>query len=404
MRSLPSALQNLFIVFGIFGGLLLCGADPADKSPDNLAFGRPYTNRFLPNYTHCTDPGDVTQLTDGVRTQGYFWTQKTTVGWTRIPFVEFTIDLGSDKPIRGVSLNSAAGTAGVRWPNSIRILLSTDGTRFHFVGDLIKMSGGKSAAPTGYAIQRFVTEALETHGRYVKFVIEADGTMVFADEVEVLRGEDGWLKNPLPGEGVVFGPIYFEDPFNSSLKGRVGQDLETVRQELDESKLAEGARGHFASEITKLDEEIRKAPPTAPAAPQGNLLWTGWIRPVSNFTKLILAVDSVPSSTGGLLLSLTWSTLMLSPRVDLAFGIRAGPTPSSWMDIPKVSTQPPSRKKLLPTSVLSSLWKAWFSSHVKMCVRKMSFYGNRLHGIGTGEAASFERLAHEHDFKYLHDR
>ena len=306
MRSLPSALQNLFIVFGIFGGLLLCGADPADKSPDNLAFGRPYTNRFLPNYTHCTDPGDVTQLTDGVRTQGYFWTQKTTVGWTRIPFVEFTIDLGSDKPIRGVSLNSAAGTAGVRWPNSIRILLSTDGTRFHFVGDLIKMSGGKSAAPTGYAIQRFVTEALETHGRYVKFVIEADGTMVFADEVEVLRGEDGWLKNPLPGEGVVFGPIYFEDPFNSSLKGRVGQDLETVRQELDESKLAEGARGHFASEITKLDEEIRKAPPTAPAGFVG-------IYPFNDLHRRVYALLGAIRAAGGLPPLIAWSANPLDP-------------------------------------------------------------------------------------------
>jgi hypothetical protein len=306
MRSLPSALQNLMITSGLFGVLLIfgvlpiCGADPVDESPDNMAFGRPYTNRSLPNYTHSTDPDDATQLTDGVRTEGYFWTEKTTVGWTRIPFVEFTIDLGSDEAIRGVSFNSAAGTAGVKWPNSIRILVSTDGTRFHFVGDLMEMSGGKTAAPTEYAIHRFETDALETHGRYVKFVIEADGTMVFADEVEVLRGEDGWLGKPLPGEGVVFGPVYFEDPFNSALKGRVGKDLETVREELDGSKLVEGERGHFAAEITKLHEEIREAPPTAPAGFVG-------IYPFNDFHRRVYTLLGAIRVAAGLPPVIVWS-------------------------------------------------------------------------------------------------
>lgn len=293
--------RHIFHVFLLFAGLGFLGAGEVPMgNPDNLAQGKPYTNRSLPNYTHSTDPDDVTQLTDGVRSEGYFWTEKTTVGWTRIPFVEFTIDLGSDEPIRGVSFNSAAGNAGVKWPLSIKVMVSTDGTRFHLVGDLMEMSGGQSAAPTEYAVHRFETEAMETHGRYVKFVIEADGTMVFSDEVEVLRGEDGWLEKPLPGEGIVFGPVYFEDPFNSALKGRVGKDLETVRAELDGAKLDEDERNQFATEITKLHEEIREAPPTDPSGFVG-------IYPFNDLHRRVYALLGAIRAAAGIPPGIIWS-------------------------------------------------------------------------------------------------
>ena len=57
---------------------------------------------------------DATQLTDGVRTEGYFWTQKSTVGWSGGAPTFITIDLGQGHPIGGASFRTAAGVSGVR--------------------------------------------------------------------------------------------------------------------------------------------------------------------------------------------------------------------------------------------------------------------------------------------------
>ena len=61
--------------------------------------------------------GDGVQLvTDGLYTEGYFWTQLSTVGWQEKKPVIVTIDLGAVRPIRGVSFSTAGGFADVRWP------------------------------------------------------------------------------------------------------------------------------------------------------------------------------------------------------------------------------------------------------------------------------------------------
>jgi len=80
----------------------------------NVAAGRPYELDPAPNYPYCTDPGDATQLTDGQYVEGYFWTQKGTVGWQNANPVTITIDLGRDGPLCGASFDTAAGRAGVR--------------------------------------------------------------------------------------------------------------------------------------------------------------------------------------------------------------------------------------------------------------------------------------------------
>ena len=84
------------------------------QASDNIALGKPYTMSPKPNYSYCTDEGDAVQLTDGVYTEGYFWTQLSTVGWRSPPrFVAITLDLKEVFPIAGIALNSAAGTANV---------------------------------------------------------------------------------------------------------------------------------------------------------------------------------------------------------------------------------------------------------------------------------------------------
>jgi len=95
----------------------ICWINPVHGQPgENIARGKKYTLDPRPNYQYCTDAGDHVQLTDGIYSKGYFWTQTSTVGWSRAHPVTITIDLEVTQPICGVSFNTAAGVAGVHWP------------------------------------------------------------------------------------------------------------------------------------------------------------------------------------------------------------------------------------------------------------------------------------------------
>ena len=113
---------------------------PACVEQQNIAKGRKYTLDPKPSYQYCTDPGDEIQLTDGVYTEGYFWTQPGTVGWSGVNPVYITIDLEAIEPISGVSFSTAAGVAGVDWPVSILILVSEDDKTWAYAGDLVALS------------------------------------------------------------------------------------------------------------------------------------------------------------------------------------------------------------------------------------------------------------------------
>jgi len=140
---------------------------PSAPVLQNIALGKAYTLDPQPNYPYCTDPDDRMQLTDGRYTSGHFWTQKSTVGWTG-KYATITIDLGAVHAIKGVSYNTAAGVAGVRWPSGIYILVSDDGKHFYEVGELIAMSRkGNPKLNGAYQIHRYRTDALCTHGRYL---------------------------------------------------------------------------------------------------------------------------------------------------------------------------------------------------------------------------------------------
>ena len=125
------------------------------RPSENMALGRPYTLEPAPDYSYCTEPGDATQLTDGVYSEGHFWTQPETVGWQHAKPAVITVDLGDVKPIRGASLRTAAGAAGVYWPSSIYLFVADEDHAYHWAGDLIAMSAHKSALPKeGYATHR----------------------------------------------------------------------------------------------------------------------------------------------------------------------------------------------------------------------------------------------------------
>ena len=188
--------------------LVLCAiALSGSVCAENLARGRPYDLRPKPNYALCADAGDVTQLTDGFAAkEGSFWTSKSTVGWRcESAPVSVTVDLGAVRDIGGFSWNTAAGRAGVKFPNDVNVFVSDDRREWRFVADIWGLANRRVGMPPDgrYAIARAEATGLPCRGRYVRFVAHQQ-PYCFVDEVEVLSGNvssgDGWKANCPPAE------------------------------------------------------------------------------------------------------------------------------------------------------------------------------------------------------------
>lgn len=166
------------------------GLDSFKPAGPNVAAGCKYELTPKPNYKLCSDPDDNIQLTDGVYTQGYFWTQKSTVGWNG-DNVDITIDLGREENICGASLNSAGGIANVSFPSTICMFTSLDKKIWSLAGDIVQLGTVDEApSPDKYSIFRYATNALSTRGRYVKFFIFGK-KYFFTDEIEIYAGGNG---------------------------------------------------------------------------------------------------------------------------------------------------------------------------------------------------------------------
>ena len=213
----------------------------------NIALGKKYTITPKPNYGYCTDDGDAVQLTDGIYTQGYFWTQKSTVGWSSA-ICNITIDLGQHENICGASFNSAGGKAGVTFPSAIVVFTSDDQKKWSFAGDLATLGTVKGApAFDSYSIFRYATNDMKASGRYVKFI--AQGVRyLFVDEIEVYRGGDG-------GETatVIDNPEVFtqQRAVFTGATHRVRVDLDSMEKRLAEAGLLDDAAKATISEIGK---------------------------------------------------------------------------------------------------------------------------------------------------------
>ncbi len=159
----------------------------ADAGRENIALGRPYTLSPPPSYQYCTDPGDLTQLTDGEYTVGYFWTQPSTVGWY-LYSPQIIVDLGEVRAIDGIMINCpGGGRAGVKFPQSVTYLVSDDGEVFHRVAQL--RPAGLRQDGTSWYTHKFLADDLNTRGRYVMIVLDKAGSTVFADELEIYAGD-----------------------------------------------------------------------------------------------------------------------------------------------------------------------------------------------------------------------
>ncbi len=279
---------------------------------ENLAAGKPYRLEPAPKYEHCTDPDDSTQLTDGQRVRGYFWTQKGTVGWSGCSHVIITIDLGAVRPISGLSYHTAAGVAGVELPAAVVVLVSDDRKVWHEAGDLVASSSRKSPAEaaSGYAEHVLRTDELAARGRYVALLVEANGAFVFVDEVEVFRGPDSLLSRPLPGQPWSDVGAYHEAMrINLGVRRRLAIDLDQVVRSLKAAPVPEAAARALEAELEAVRSASTRARVDDPASFRT-------VFPVSELHRRIFAVQAAVWRARGLRGVVAWPAQrwdMLSP-------------------------------------------------------------------------------------------
>jgi len=233
------------------------GACGGEQTGLNVARGRPYTLTPAPSYAPCTEPGDARQLTDG-QTAGAQWLRQSTVGWS-YPKVQpqVVIDLGCVEPVAEVRVYSiGGGKAGVFYPASILVLVSDDGRTFHVAGAAsnVGLPQQRFEAPSAPATSHvFRISDLATRGRFVLIVLETDGAYVFADEIEVLRGEHD------PGRVGFDAANCFAQADIPDLLPRLHEraELILVRQWL-EAQLAAGGDAELSAAFDRLVEECRR--------------------------------------------------------------------------------------------------------------------------------------------------
>jgi hypothetical protein len=159
------------------------------SNASDLAYLKKYSISPLPNYALSAPPSDIASLTDGKFTVGYFWAQKTTLGWQNVRTVEILIDLGKESNIDSIVFSTARGEqAGVNYPALIAAFVGSSKDQLYYVGDIAK-DPGNVIGP--YQTKKFTLNGIAARGRYVLLEVRPNGPYLFCDEIEVLEGDRG---------------------------------------------------------------------------------------------------------------------------------------------------------------------------------------------------------------------
>ena len=268
-RESSHADQEAFLVVAGHAGLAAgrvrpdrAGLHPAGAE---CAQGKSYALDPKPNYGLTQDEGDATQLTDGAYApaEGAVHFHKQTVGWYQgKSLVTITVDLGADTPVAGMALSTGAGGGGVHWPSAILVAVSQDGAQFQVVGELTNLSTRHSLRPDAGRYV-YATDALKCHGRYVRIVMATPGTYAFCDEIEIYRGPDALLGQPVGGDPLTDIPGYLAtNRVPLAIRTWVARDLFRARQELAGSSAPAAARTQAAQALDAVEAE--NSPAMAP--------------------------------------------------------------------------------------------------------------------------------------------
>ncbi|MBO4345952.1 MAG: hypothetical protein J5833_09350, partial [Victivallales bacterium] len=231
---------------------------------DNIALNKKYTMAKAPDYHLCRDADDAVQLTDGGKTVGYFWTQKSTVGWHSNKPAIVVIDLEKTEPICGASWScAAAAAAGVHWPSSIWVLSSEDKENWQFLGDLVEFGTREKKAPDHSSFINFTYETREMKGkgRYVALIGTAPGgSAIFCDEIEIYRGSDDLLKEPMKAE-IIAKNGDFNDFFTlSTIKNIFMADINEIAEEIKACPDSFAEKGRAQALVAECEKEIAVLP------------------------------------------------------------------------------------------------------------------------------------------------
>jgi len=157
-----------------------------------------YSFSTQPNYSYSDRSNDNTSLTDGIYTTGNFWTQSTTVGWQSAKEVSINLDLGKVIPIATVSFNTVRSIRShINFPQNIFVFISNDNTTFRYVGDA---ADDPQNLPGENEAKKFILDSIGQSARYVTLTIIPQGSYIFCDEIEVLKGKknDNLTKDSVP--------------------------------------------------------------------------------------------------------------------------------------------------------------------------------------------------------------
>ncbi len=238
--------------------------------PINIATGKTYTLVPAPTYKLCTESGDATQLTDGhtmpADESGYFWTKSETVGWVYPKYVYVTIDLGQVEPIGGVAFYTAAGASGVTLPTAAFIQVSDDGETFREIGELLALdrTQNQTVVKNEYALYK-ISAKLMTKGRYVRLVFLPDASFIFADEVEVYRGDATWLNEPVTAPIAL--PVeerIAEVRFNHAIRQRYQRDVADIRELVATQILDAVERDTLQTQVAEIEAKLLAEPTPNP--------------------------------------------------------------------------------------------------------------------------------------------
>jgi len=184
------------------------------------------------------------------------WQQAGTLGWRLKGKAIITIDLGSDQPISGVIFSTGAGGKstegwGIPWPKSIYIATSNDNKTWYYVGDLVELSQKNGVPPeSGDANFRYITHDLKTHGRYLSLGV-VGYPYIFADEVEVLRGDDALLKQSAGTPTQSMEEFVLQNQITEKAKQRQDDDIDSIRALLKKAAISATQKSTFEARLTK---------------------------------------------------------------------------------------------------------------------------------------------------------
>ena len=225
---------------------------------ENIASGKPCEFSRPPNYKLCQDRSDRSQLTDGKFTKGHFWTQSSTVGWQSGQSVLLTIDLEKSEPIRGVSFSTAAGVAGVHWPESIALMVSDDGKQWYPCGDLVALSNKNETPPAeGYGTHVFRTDELKAFGRFLGLGIEPHENFIFVDEIEIFRGDETFRdvdRGHALGDSMA---IVQASKVAKFLRSQLQADLDVVQANINSAATPQASKAKLLQQASDLGVQVK---------------------------------------------------------------------------------------------------------------------------------------------------